>query len=144
MDLSKHTFEARKENELLKTQIRLGEDDLILLVKHKGDRDWEVEPNMFILGPIREPEWHKLWPAPSVPDLQKALIIEPKKLIDYHLIAHLTNLTRRSISWINQNSQINLSQINLTYQINLHNKINLKSPRSLIINTRSLISLTDK
>ena len=68
-DLSKHTYEARKENELLKTQIRLGEDDLILLVKHKGDRDWEVEPNMSILGPIREPEWHRLWPAPNVPDL---------------------------------------------------------------------------
>ena len=64
VDISKNTFEARKENEQLKTQIRLGEDDLILLVKHKGDRDWEVEPNMSILGPIREPEWHKLWPAP--------------------------------------------------------------------------------
>ena len=43
-ELSKHTFNARKENKELKTQIRLGDNDLTLLVKHKGEREWENEP----------------------------------------------------------------------------------------------------
>ena len=37
--LSQLTFKARKENTELKTQIRLGERDLILLMKMKGDRE---------------------------------------------------------------------------------------------------------
>ena len=44
--LSKNTFEARQKNKELKTQIRLGDNDLILLVKHKGDEEWERETNL--------------------------------------------------------------------------------------------------
>ena len=43
--------------------------DLLLLVKYKGDSDWQLEPNLNILGDITSPEWHRLWPLLNVPDL---------------------------------------------------------------------------
>ena len=51
-----------------KTQLRLSEDNLILLVKNKGDSEWEVESNMTLLGPLSESEWQKLWPIKNVLD----------------------------------------------------------------------------
>ena len=53
---------ARQKDENLKTQIRLGEEDLILMVKFKGDKDWEIEPQLSKMGDISDPEWHKIWP----------------------------------------------------------------------------------
>ena len=40
-DLSKNTYNERKANQNLKTQIRIGEEDSILLVKQKGNKEWE-------------------------------------------------------------------------------------------------------
>ena len=42
---------------------------MTLVVKYKGDKEWEHESDLTSLGPINEPEWHKLWSMPSVPDL---------------------------------------------------------------------------
>ena len=67
--LSKNTYEARQKNKELKTQIRLGDNDLILLVKIKGDDEWEREYNLSEMGEIEQPEWHKIWPVPSLPTL---------------------------------------------------------------------------
>merc|ERR1712121_234716 len=69
--LSKNTFEARQKNKELKTQIRLCDNDLILLVKVKGDDEWEREHNLSEMGEIEQPEWHKIWPAPSLPTLTR-------------------------------------------------------------------------
>ena len=41
--LSKLTFDARKANSNQKAQIRIGEEDLLLLVKAKGDNEWFQE-----------------------------------------------------------------------------------------------------
>ena len=68
-DLSKNTYEARKSNTDLKTQIRLGDDDLILLVKMKGETEWEVEQNLEEMGKISPPDWHRVWPVPALPTL---------------------------------------------------------------------------
>ena len=68
-DLSKHSFNASKSNSNLKTQIRLGEQDLLLLVKYKCETKLEVEPNLESFGAISPPEWHKLWPSIVVPNL---------------------------------------------------------------------------
>ena len=67
--LSKNTFDARKNNKELKTQIRLGDEDLILLVKIKGDLAWQQEPNLQEMGPVASPEWHRIWPVPDLPRL---------------------------------------------------------------------------
>ena len=47
----------------------MGENDLILLVKVKGEDEWEREPNLSEMGEIEQPEWHKIWPVPSLPTL---------------------------------------------------------------------------
>ena len=60
VDLCCTTFEARKANQSLKTQISIGEEDLLLLVKMKGDKEWEVKDNLEAMGPISSPQWHKL------------------------------------------------------------------------------------
>lgn len=65
-DLSKNTYDARKNNKNLKTQIRLGKLDLILLVKNKGDNDWINEPNLECLGDIAEPDMLKTWPNKKI------------------------------------------------------------------------------
>ena len=35
----------------------------------KGDDEWEREYNLCEMGSIEEPEWHKIWPVPSLPTL---------------------------------------------------------------------------
>ena len=45
-ELSRLTFLARKENSNLKTQIRIGDSDLILLVRDKEEKEWTVT-NLF-------------------------------------------------------------------------------------------------
>ena len=67
--MSKNTYLARKSNDQLKTQIRLGEENLVLLVKMKGEKDWEVEPELDKMGNLPEPEWFKNWPNLEVPDI---------------------------------------------------------------------------
>ena len=47
----------------------MGDNDLILLVKFKGDDEWEREHNLSEMGEIEHPEWHKIWPVPSLPTL---------------------------------------------------------------------------
>ena len=69
VDLSKNTFHQRKNNTILKTQIRVGNEDLTLLVKSKGDKDWEIEPDLEAIGSISEPEWHKIWPSIYIPEI---------------------------------------------------------------------------
>ena len=69
VDLSKNTFNERKCNPNLKTQIRVGNENLIILVKNKGDKEWELEPNLEAMGDIAEPQWHKVWPAVYIPEL---------------------------------------------------------------------------
>ena len=47
----------------------MGDNDLILLVKFKGDEEWERETNLSEMGEIEQPDWHKIWPVPSLPTL---------------------------------------------------------------------------
>ena len=56
-------------NSNLKTQISIGEEDLLLLVKSKGDQEWFQEENLEKFGPIPQPQWHKSWPTQPIPDL---------------------------------------------------------------------------
>ena len=39
-DLSRHAYRVRQENTDMKTQIKIGEEDLVLLMKKKGDKEW--------------------------------------------------------------------------------------------------------
>ena len=38
-------------------------------MKLKGDKEWTQKDNLECLGTISPPQWHKLWPAPKVPEL---------------------------------------------------------------------------
>ena len=68
-ELSRLMYIKRKENPKLKTQIRLGENDLILLVREKEEKDWREEKNINCYGEIPEPEWFKTWPLRPMPDV---------------------------------------------------------------------------
>ena len=46
----------------MKTQIRLVEDDLILLVKIKDQTDWEKESDMDTFGDLLGVKMHRNWP----------------------------------------------------------------------------------
>ena len=66
-ELSRLTFIKRKEDEKLKTQIRLGDKDLILLTKDRDEKDWSQQKDIEIYGQLPDPEWFKLWPLKSMP-----------------------------------------------------------------------------
>ena len=65
-ELSRLTFIKRKEDEKLKTQIRLGENDLILLTKDREEKDWTEKKDLECYGEIPDPEWFKLWPLKAM------------------------------------------------------------------------------
>ena len=73
-ELSRLTFIQRKENDRLKTQIRLGESDLMLLTRDKEEKDWNEEKNLNIYGDFPDPEWFKMWPLKAMP-----LVTSPAK-----------------------------------------------------------------
>ena len=73
-ELSRLTFLKRKDNEKLKTQIRLGKSDLILLVKDREEKDWREQKDLQCFGQIPDPEWFKIWPLKSMP-----LVTSPAK-----------------------------------------------------------------
>ena len=54
VNLSKNTFHERKNNTNLQTQIRVVDEDLILLVKNKGDKDQSTEPNLDCMRKLAE------------------------------------------------------------------------------------------
>ena len=56
-DLSFLTFKARKEDERLKTMIRLGDSDLIMKTKLKNETEWEKEDNLHVFGHISDIEF---------------------------------------------------------------------------------------
>ena len=41
----------------------------MLLTKIKGEKDWKQNDNLECMGTISQPQWHKLWPAPKLPEL---------------------------------------------------------------------------
>ena len=55
-------FLKRKEDKILKTQIRLGEDYLILLVKIKDLPEWEKESDMDTLEDLLGVKMYRNWP----------------------------------------------------------------------------------
>ena len=67
-DLSKHCYDKRQENSELKTLIKLGEEDLILYTKHTGDKEWK-NIDIYSIGDISPPEWHRLWPKQQLPEI---------------------------------------------------------------------------
>ena len=73
-ELSRLTFIQRKQNENLKTQIRLGESDLILLTRDKEEKEWNQEYDLDCYGELPEAEWFKSWPLKSMP-----LVTSPAK-----------------------------------------------------------------
>ena len=92
-DLSKNTYEKRQSDFTLKTQIRIGKEDLILFAKTKGDKDWEHEPNLEEMGPISDPQWYKMWPTKNVPDLTSPPKVGPteeRTFTPYPLILNQT------------------------------------------------------
>ena len=67
-ELSRLTYLQRKENTDLKTQIRLGENDLMLLVKFKGEKDWTVK-DINVFGELPPVELFKNWPNKPMPEI---------------------------------------------------------------------------
>ena len=67
-ELSQLTFLKRKENPDLKTQIRLGEKDLLLLTKIKGDKDWTIR-DINEYGELPPIELYKNWPNKPMPEI---------------------------------------------------------------------------
>ena len=67
-ELSRLTFLARKENSNLKTQIRIGDSDLILLVRDKEEKEWTVT-NLFRYGELPEIDFYKSWPVRKMPPI---------------------------------------------------------------------------
>ena len=49
------------------------------MVKFKGDKEWEIEPQLTKMGDISAPEWHKIWPNIEIPD-----VTSPPKGRKYH------------------------------------------------------------
>ena len=68
-ELSRLTYLERKKNPELKTQIRMGEKDLILLVKIKGDKEWELEEDIHAFGKLPSIEWFRNWPSREMPEI---------------------------------------------------------------------------
>ena len=66
--LSHLSFKARKENPDLKTQIRLGDKDLIFLMNMKGDGDW-TSKDIHCLGTLPDIETYKNWPTKPMPEI---------------------------------------------------------------------------
>ena len=50
----------------MKTLIKIGEEDLILLTKTKGDKNWTQQNDLEIYGQIALPHWHSLWPTKKI------------------------------------------------------------------------------
>ena len=65
-DLSKLTYIARKEDTRLKTQINLGEEDLILKTKLKDETEWVVVDNLEEFGEISPLDMSIKWPQVEV------------------------------------------------------------------------------
>ena len=59
-DLSRNTYQARQSNPDLKTLIKIGDEDLILLTKNKGDKEWTQQMDFEEFGQIAPPQWHRL------------------------------------------------------------------------------------
>ena len=74
---SHFTYKARQSNKDLKTQIRLGDKDIILLLKMKGEKDWTTKDISFF-GELPEIESYKNWPSRPMPE-----IISPAKGRDF-------------------------------------------------------------
>jgi len=54
-------LKIEKKNTNLKTQLRLGYSDLVLMVKEKGDKEWTNE-KLDAMGPIPDADFNKYWP----------------------------------------------------------------------------------
>ena len=68
-DLPKNTYNARKQHPGLKTLIKIGDEDLILYTKKRGDKEWNTMEGIESMGPISPPEWHRLWPTQRLPEI---------------------------------------------------------------------------
>ena len=65
-ELSRLTFIARREDPNLKTQIRYGDNDLILLTRMKEEKEW-TDTSLEKFGKLPEMELQKSWPLKKMP-----------------------------------------------------------------------------
>ena len=69
VDLSRHTFSARRADSRLKTKTSLGKSDLTLKTKLKHQTDWELEHDLNVFGEIAEIDLSINWPNVEVKEI---------------------------------------------------------------------------